>query len=128
MSDVNIKALEKQHKVNEKAMRLGDAVKRLMNNRDFKTLILDEFCTQECARYVHASANPALNEASQRDALNMAQAAGHFRRFLEVTMQKANAAEDANSSIESILARIDAGEALSDIMAEQQADDEDELY
>lgn len=122
MSDVNMKALEKQQKKNKKAMQLGDAARRLMNNRDFKAVVLQEFCVDECARYVHASADPALEERYQQDALNMAQASGHLRRFLEVTLQKAQAAENSSESIGTIIDRVDAGEDLESVLQSQQED------
>lgn len=95
--------LEKQlsdakHLVDRREMAL-----RLSNNPDFRELILKQFCTEECARYAQASADPALDATSRADALAMAQAAGHVRRFLSVTVQMGNSAEGDLIDIEEAL-------------------------
>lgn len=54
---------------------------------------MDNFCLKECARYVQASGDPALNAESRQDALNIAQAAGHLKRYLSVVIQMGNHAE-----------------------------------
>jgi hypothetical protein len=64
---------------------LREVALRLANNRDFKRLILDEYIVKEAARLVHMSADPIHTAQEQADALAMAQAAGHLKRFLRVT-------------------------------------------
>lgn len=66
---------------------------KLSNNREFRKLILEEFCEKECARYAQNSGNPALDEASRKDCLSMAQAAGHLKRWLSVQVQMGDQAE-----------------------------------
>lgn len=70
-----------------------DLALKLEKNREFKKLILDDFCVQECARYAHASADPNLTSEQRADALALAQASGHLRRFLSVVVQMGNQAE-----------------------------------
>ena len=80
----------------QNAKELADRRKmalKLSENREFKKLILDEFCTAECARYAQSSADPALKTEERADALAMAQAAGHLRRFLSVVVQMGSVAE-----------------------------------
>lgn len=64
----------------------------LSNNPDFKKLILDGFCTVECARYVQESCDPMLAPHMREDALALAQASGHLKRFLSLTIQIGNTA------------------------------------
>jgi hypothetical protein len=66
---------------------------KLHSNREFRKLILEEFMVQECARYVHMSASPQLTVEQRQDALNIAQAAGHLKRFLSVVVQMGEHAE-----------------------------------
>lgn len=64
----------------------------LSTNPDFKKLILDGFCTTEAARYVQESCDPMLAPHMREDALAMAQASGHLKRFLSLTIQIGNTA------------------------------------
>ena len=87
---------------------------RLANNRDFKKLILDEFCVQECARYAQASGDPMLNAEQRADSLGMAQAAGHLRRWLSVLNQMGNTALGQIEANELELERVRAGEGFEE--------------
>ena len=96
--------LEHQRDSARKLIERRDLALRLYKNSDFKELILNEFCVQECARYAQASADPALKPEARADSLAIAQAAGHLRRFLSVIVQMGNQAEgqmtDLNEAIE----------------------------
>ena len=111
MSDVI--ALEGQLADAKELVARKDRVIRLSNNNDFKSIIMDEFCVRECARYAQSSADPALGENERADALAMAQAAGHLRRFLSVVIQMGRQAEGQMHSIE---------EALVEARAEEDAE------
>lgn len=89
----SVHELEEHRKKAKELVELRNAALRLSNNRDFRKLILDYFCIQETARYAHASADPALDERSQADALALAQSAGHLKRFLSVVVQMGHNAE-----------------------------------
>lgn len=93
-------ALEKQLEDGKEFITRRDRALKLYNNPEFKKLILDEFCGTECARYAQSSADPALNDRQRADALAIAQAAGHLRRFLSVTIQMGNQAERLAPEIE----------------------------
>lgn len=108
MSEVT--ALENQLEGIKELTERRERALRLSNNADFKKLILDEFCTAECARYAQASADPALKENERADALAMAQAAGHLRRFLSVTVQMGHQAESQMVDLENALAEARAEE------------------
>ena len=80
-------ALEKQLQNAKQLAARREMALKLSDNREFKQLILKDFCIEECARYAQASADPALTAEQRADALALAQAAGHLRRFLSVVVQ-----------------------------------------
>ena len=84
MSEVTVQQLETQREAMKQAVEMRQAVQRLTQNADFRKVITEQFMEKECARYVHASSDPALNERNQKDALSIAQAAGHLKRYLSV--------------------------------------------
>ena len=86
-------ALEKQLADSKLSLERREKALKLYKNSDFKSLILEEFCVSECARYAQSSADPALNPDQRADALAIAQAAGHLRRFLSVVVTMGNQAE-----------------------------------
>ena len=93
-------ALEKQLEGSKKAIELRQIALRLSQNPDFKKLILEEFCVNEAARYVHTSADPAMNAEQRADALAIAQAGGHLKRYLSVVMQMGYQAESQLVSLQ----------------------------
>lgn len=90
----------------KEAVQLRDLVLKLEQNTTFKKLILEKFCVTECARYAQLSADPALKEGERADALALAQAAGHLRRFLAVSVRMGDRAEDDIKQAEEQLAEI----------------------
>ena len=105
-------ALEAQLAEAKENMARRDLALQLYNNPAFKKLILEEFCVKDCARYAQQSADPALTDRQRADALALAQAAGHLRRFLSVTIQMGytalNTLTDLENEIE--IARREEGE------------------
>ena len=93
MSEVNIHQIAARNKELKADIALGDAVMRLYKNPDFQLVIQEGFFLHEAARYAQASGDPALNAVQRQDALNIAQASGHLKRFLSVLIQKANQAD-----------------------------------
>ena len=98
-----VEALNKQAAECELIVEQRDIAIRLYNHPDFKKLIVDGFCLKDCARYAQESQDPALNASQQADALNMAQAAGHLRRYLSVKIQLGNQAEREIESIRQVI-------------------------
>ena len=72
---------------------------RLFENADFRKLIWEGFCLHDCAQFVQNSADPALGEKERADALAMAQAAGHLKRFLHIVTQMGAVAQDDISKL-----------------------------
>ena len=98
-----VEALEKQLAGQKELVEHHKALERLFNNRDFKKLILDEFCVKECARYAQLSADPQLTAADRADAMATAQAAGHLRRWFHVKKQMGITAASSIPSVEAEL-------------------------
>ena len=104
--------LERQLEEYKKVVERRDLAKKLYNNREFKKIILDDFCITECARYAQSSGDPPLTTEQRADALAMAQAAGHLRRYLSVTVQMGNSVEGQIADLEQAIleARQEEGE------------------
>jgi hypothetical protein len=66
---------------------------KLSDNHDFRKLILEDYCVTEAARLVQLSADPVLKPNEREDALNMAQATGHLKRYLSMMVQMGYTAE-----------------------------------
>ena len=98
MSEVT--ALEKQLEEAKVFIARRDLAVKLYNNPEFKKLIIDEFCGSECARYAQTSADPALDDRQRADALAIAQAAGHLRRYLSVIVTMGNQSEEMLDRLE----------------------------
>lgn len=98
MSEVT--ALEKQLEEAKVFINRRDLAVKLYNNPEFKKLIIDEFCGSECARYAQTSADPALDDRQRADALAIAQAAGHLRRYLSVIVTMGNQSEEMLDRLE----------------------------
>ena len=70
-----------------------DKALKLYENPEFKELFVDEYFVNEAARLVQISSDPALDANQRADALAMAQATGHARRYLSIIVQMGNVAE-----------------------------------
>lgn len=82
-----IAGLEYQLAGNKEIVSRAEDVRKLCENRLFRKVILEQFCEKECARYVQESGDPLLTAEQRADALAMAQAAGHIRRWLDISMR-----------------------------------------
>lgn len=107
-----VSGLEKQLEDSKSLIKLRDMAIKLYSNPEFKELIIDGFCLKDCARFAQESGDPALNAEQRADALGMAQAAGHLRRFLSTTVVMGNNAANQIPALEEAIveARQEAGE------------------
>ncbi len=104
MSEVSETAgLEKQLVEAKFFLDRRETAMRLAKNPDFRKLILDGFCLHDAARYVQESADPALTAEQRADAMNIAQASGHLKRFLSITIQMGAHAERTMPELEQAL-------------------------
>ena len=98
MSDVL--SLEKQLNNAKELVVKRELALKLSENPEFRKLILEDFCVTECARYAQLSADPGLSDRERQDSLALAQAAGHLRRFLSVTIQQGYVASNSMQDLE----------------------------
>jgi hypothetical protein len=113
MSDVfqsAVAALERQQADARIVIDRRQMALRLYNHHDFRKLILEGFCVEECARYARESGNPQFTPEQRADALAMAQAAGHLRRYLSLMVQQGEHAERTLPELEQALAEARAEE------------------
>ena len=90
-----------------------EQAERLSKNSDFRALIIDGFCRDDAARFAQESGDPALTAEQREDALNMAQASGHLKRFLMYQIQMGGTAERNISELEDAIAEARAEEGAN---------------
>jgi hypothetical protein len=102
MSD--LQDLEQQRQDAQEAVSLRDAALRLSENKDFRLLFIDMYFKTEAARLVQMSGDPILTPQQREDALEMAKATGHTKRFLSMLVVRGNTVardiEDLDQAIE----------------------------
>lgn len=91
MSD--IQDLEQEIKEAEELIARRKSALKLSENREFRKLFHEEYFHTEAARLVQLSADPALTLEQRADALAMAQATGHTKRYLSMAVQMGAVAE-----------------------------------
>ena len=69
-------------------------IQRLTQNSDFKELINKRYLVEEAAAFVASAGDPALTKDQREEAMTMALAPGHLKRWLSVQITMANTAED----------------------------------
>ena len=69
-------------------------IQRLTQNSDFKELINKRYLVEEAAAFAASAGDPALTKDQRDEALTMALAPGHLKRWLSVQITMANTAED----------------------------------
>ena len=82
--------LEQQRADIQEALELRDAALRLSENKDFRRLFIEMYFKTEAARLVQLSSDPVLKQDQREDALSMAQATGHAKRFLSMLVVRGN--------------------------------------
>lgn len=105
-----IQDLELQMEDAKKLVDRRQAAIKLSMNPEFKKLCLDEYCVSEAARLVQQSSDPVLSDRERADALNMAQATGHFKRYMSMAIQMGYVAERDMPALEEALAEMRAEE------------------
>lgn len=91
-----------------------DLVSKLSGNREFKKLIVDGFCKEECARFTHNSTDISMSVEDRADSLGMAQAGGYLKRWMNFLIIMGNRAEQDI---------VQMNETLAELRAEEKAED-----
>ena len=110
MSEVTVEDLEYQLEQTKGLKIRREQAERLSKNKDFRALIIDGFCLHDAARFVQLSQDPALPPENRADALNLAQASGHLKRYLQSQIQMGTTAERSIAEIELEIAELRAEE------------------
>lgn len=118
--------LEHQREQAKKAMELRDKALRLAENADFREIILTNFCKEDCARFAQESGDPALTELQRADAMAMAQASGHLRRYLRVILQTAEQFENSLPELEEQIEYVRSGQYEASL--EDEAEEAGQSY
>ncbi len=123
MSDNDI--LASQVEEAKRLAKVRDAALRLHQNPDFKLVVLEAYFRDEAALNAMNASNPTLTREQREDILSMAMAAGHFKRFLSICVQKGNWGEGQISRIEQEM-EDNRVEELTGVRPEHEDDDEGE--
>lgn len=109
----SIGKLEEQLEMNKLQSEKGALISKLLDNPDFRKIILDDFCRDEVVRNMAFAGDPAATEDMRADCLSAAYAGGHLKRYL-VTQVKMG--EHAASQVTGINAEIE------ELRADEDAD------
>lgn len=101
----------------KKIASLGEAIKRLETNKDFKRVIFDEYFTAEAQRLTFLTADTNLEDKIANAVWSDIRAIGSFRAFL---LNRKTLGELAQKEIK------DHNETLEELRAEEAAEDEGE--
>lgn len=104
MSQQAIEEIEVSITEAKKMVSLGSALERLLNNRDFKRVILEEYLDREAVRLVHLKADHnSQDEAAQKGILTQMDAIGSFTNYCRNVTAAAERAKHAIEDGESEL-------------------------
>lgn len=95
ISDETIEQIQQSIKDSQKVVALGEAVERLIRNKDFQEVIDIGYFTNEARRLTLLSADPEINEQTRAAVMRSIQAIGELHTYIQVIRLKAeNAAKD----------------------------------
>ena len=104
--NAEIEELEVQIEEAKKIAAFGEAIERLLENKDFKTVFVEGYFKDEAVRLAHASMDMALSPDQRDNILTMIQSISVLKQFLNnSTTMAANmrqAMADAEQEIEAI--------------------------
>lgn len=108
-TEYTIEELELHRKKLKDSVAYAEDVRKLMGNPLFRKIIMEDFCIQSAARYVQESCDPLLTTEQRADALALAQAGGHLKRWLDITLRMADTSErsilDVDEELEKLRAQ-----------------------
>lgn len=125
MNTTVVQGLEQQLEDTKGLIERRNLALKLASNTEFRKLILEGFCLRDCARFAQEAGDPALTEAMRVDAMNMAMAGGHLKRYLSAAFQMGASAENSIRDLEDNLAdaRAEEDEAAAEAAAAAREDD-----
>lgn len=105
-TEYTIEELELHRKKLKDSVAYAEDVRKLMGNSLFRKVILEDFCIQSAARYVQESCDPLLTAEQRADALALAQAGGHLKRWLDITLRMADTSESSILDVDAELEKL----------------------
>jgi len=82
MSQNEIEVVELTIEEAKKMVLMGDRVRRLESNKDFKKIVLEEYFSEEAARLAHLYTDPVMTDEQKTMIHNDLVGLGAFKRFL----------------------------------------------
>jgi|AntRauTorcE11897_2_1112592.scaffolds.fasta_scaffold02531_4 protein-disulfide isomerase len=108
MSQHEIHEIEANMKDLQEMIDLESSLMKLRKNKDFKKVIEKEYLEQEAVRLVHLKADSNMqDEHMQARIVKQIDSIGNFTAFLDLIMQKADAARDALNECEELRAELE---------------------
>lgn len=83
-----------------------DALVKLASTPEFRKLIVEGYLRDETARLTHISSEPGMTPQDRADAMAMAQATGHFKRWMNALIQMGNHAEKGIKDIDEMISEM----------------------
>lgn len=103
-NDQQIQEIELNIEQAKSYVDLAKSVERLMKNRDFKKVILDEYFREEAIRLVHLKSDPSFQEKEKQEAIDVGmKAIGNLKSWLYKTEQFGEMAKQSISDSEAEL-------------------------
>lgn len=107
-----VRQIEQNIKEAQKIKDLGDALARLMTNRDFKKVIQEGYFEKEAVRLVHLKADTSMqSDDSQKSILTQIDGIGNLSQYLRTVEHLGRMAAKSIASDEAELAEIREGDA-----------------
>jgi hypothetical protein len=113
MSSIEVtKALETSIQRSKQTVELGQALERLLSNRDFRTVVRDGYFKEEAIRLVHLRVDPSVQTPAMQDSIiKQMDAIGALSQYFTVINRQAEMARRAIESDEATLEEIHLEEA-----------------
>jgi hypothetical protein len=109
-----LQELEQALETAKKNVALRDALLKLQGNKDFKKLVTETYLVNAAADFARQSGDPAMGERQRADALAMAQAPGHFKRFMHLVFAQGQQSEADIPELERSIEFVQSGGNLDD--------------
>ena len=96
MNTLELQKIEQSIKQSQKVVDLGESLERLVNNRDFKKVILEGYFEQEAIRLVHLKSDDNMQSYESQEAIEKQMTGiGAFSTYLSTLRTRAQMAVNA---------------------------------
>ena len=96
MNTLELQKIEQSIKQSQKVVDLGESLERLVNNRDFKKVILEGYFEQEAIRLVHLKSDDNMQTYESQEAIEKQMIGiGSFSAYLNALRIRAQMAANA---------------------------------